>query len=201
MSPQSSVWRLTQALALLAFAGVAQAGTVLDQINPFTANFGFNDMIELQQQVTDGIAGQLTGVELFTRSGADTVTVSIGVGSAFFTGPYAFTTTATIGSTGTVINTSSGNITLTVGEHFVIDVSGGPGCCNLAGSTSNYSGGDLFSNNSGAIADLSLKEFPQSMAFETLITQTGTSGVPEPGTLVLFGSGITGLIWIQRRRA
>jgi hypothetical protein len=141
--------------------------------------------------VTDGIGGVLAGVELFNEAGStDSLTVSIGLGSGFFTGPFAFTTNAAIAGYGsTYIVTSAADIDLTPGETFVIDVLGvqpDKPCCSLAGSPTAYAGGDLFLNLNGSIADYTA-DYGYSMAFETFIEGSSVPEVPEPGTLALFG--------------
>ena len=185
--------RLALLLAFLAFVVSAQATTVLDQNNP-PHNVGLNDGLEWQQQLTVGIGGQLAGITLYTNSGSDTDLVRIGVGPAPFTGGYSFSTTATITSAGTFIDTSGANINLNVGDFFTIDVSGGPGCCNLAGSTIPYSGGDLFLDINGQFTDYT-KDFGYSMAFQSYMNT-----VPEPGSLVLLGSGVLGVAGLLRRK-
>ncbi len=180
-------------VAFLAFAVSAQANTILDQNNP-PLNVGLNDSLEWQQQVQVGIGGTLAGVTLYTWSGTDTDTVKIGVGQGYFNGQYSFTTTAGITPGGTFIDTSSANIALNPGDYFVIDVSGGPGCCNLAGSTNPYSGGDLYLNINGQIFDYT-QLYGYSLGFQTYMNT-----VPEPGSLVLLGSGVLGLAGILRRK-
>jgi hypothetical protein len=194
--------RFLSILPMLVIAvAAARADIIVDQNNSAGVGSGsLNDSFEWQQQVTDGIGGVLAGVELFTLDGTDTVTVSIGLGSGFYMGPFAFTTTAAIGSDGTFIDTSAAGIDLTPGESFVIDVSDGPGCCNLAAVNSLYAGGDLFFNNNGHIINVNAAGGPSSaysLGFETFI---GSSSAPEPGTVALFGSGLASLIWIRRRR-
>ena len=193
MKRRSSAIGLALLLAFLVVVVSAQA-SVLDQNNP-PLSVGLNDSLEWQQQITVGIGGTLAGITLYTNSGSDTDTIKIGVGPAFFTGTYSFMTTVTINQGGTFIDTSSAGINLNPGDFFVIDVSGGPGCCNLAGSTNPYSGGDLYLDINGNITDYT-KQFGYSMAFQTYM---GPS-VPEPGSLILLGSGVLGLAGVLRRK-
>ena len=183
------------ALFFLARAVPAQAAT-LDQSN-LPNSTGLNDPFEWQQQVTAGIGGTLAGIVLFTIDGSDTDFVQIGLGPAVFSGSYAFSTTAIIVPTGTFIDTSAAGIVLTPGETFVIDVSGGPGCCNLSGSKVPYPGGDLYIFDDGSWTDQT-QSIGVSMAFQTYVGES----VPEPGTLALLSCGIIlGLAWKARRRA
>jgi len=186
---RSSTIRLALLLTSLVVVISAQA-SVLDQNNP-PFIVGLNDSLEWQQQVTAGIGGSLAGITLYTNLGSDTDTVKIGVGPAFFTGTYSFMTTVTINQGGTFIDTSAAGINLNPGDVFVIDVSGGPGCCNLAGSATPYPGGDLYLDIGGNII-----KYGDSMAFQTYMG----SSTPEPGSLILLGSGVLGLAGILHRK-
>jgi hypothetical protein len=188
---KSAVW-LTL-LMFLALVVSAHANSILDQDNQ-PDNVGLNDSLEWQQQVTVGLGGILSGITLYTQSGTDVDTVKIGVGPAFFTGQYSFETTVGIDSTGTFIDTSSANIFLNPGDFFVIDISGGPGCCNLAGSGTPYSGGHLYLNF-GGVQDYT-ELFGYSLGFQTYMN----TEVPEPGTLAFMGTGALGLAGMLRRK-
>jgi hypothetical protein len=120
-------------------AGVnAMSAAVLDQNNSQTSDpygYVFSVGVEWQQQVADGIGGLLSGIELYD-SFPDTVQVRIGVGSGFYSGPYVFTTTATLSAPNAgppadnFIDTSAANIVLTPGEQLVIDVSASNSSCS-----------------------------------------------------------------------
>lgn len=194
------------ALPLLTVANVAEAAPILDQSDTPSGGLVLNQSLEWQQQVTDGLAGTLAGIELYAEA-PTTLTVKIGLGSAFSTGPFAFTGSETIaGPSGTFIDTSAANIALTLGETFVIDLSGGyyNGQLNgayLMGSTNTYTGGDLFVNDNGIpVDDTTLANFGYSLAFETFITPSSTQPVPEPGSLSLFVPALLGLAFFYRRK-
>jgi hypothetical protein len=77
----------------------------------------------------------------------------------------------------------------------VIDVSGGPGCCNLFGSDTPYSGGHLYLDVNGQFTDYTAL-FGYSLGFQTYMN----TEVPEPGTLVFLGTGALGLAGMLRRK-
>src|SRR5215467_5780558 len=84
-------------LMLLAFVVSAHANSILDQDNQPFGDSHMSDELEWQQQVTATFGEVLSGITLYTLSGTDTALVRIGVGSAPFTGAWAFETIAGIG--------------------------------------------------------------------------------------------------------
>lgn len=181
-------------------AGPALATPVLDQSNPLSSGVGLNNAQVWQQQVTDGTGGLLSSVTLYSANAASVdagVTVQIGVGSAPFTGSFAFTSgLETLTNAGTSIDVSAADINLTPGEKFVIQVSGGS---FLSGASFTlYPGGDLIETSNG---DLNFTNLGTDMAFETFISPSTTTGVPEPLTLSLFGAGLAGAAAMRRRKA
>ena len=194
MNRYSRIVGFLTVLVMLAGLVSAQAST-LDQNNP-PNNVGLNDSLEWQQQVTAGIGGQLAGITLYTNAGPDTDLVQIAIGSGFYSGPYTFSQTVTINGA-TFIDTSSAGILLTPGETFVIDVSEGPGCCNLSGSDIPYGGGDLYLNfGNGDVEDYT-QLFGYSMAFQTYMNPS--TPTPEPCSMLLVGAGL-GLVGVWRRK-
>jgi hypothetical protein len=179
---------LLLALACLVLVRGAQAGIILDQRHPISGSVVLNDNLEWQQQVTAGRGGVLAGIDLFVSPNGF-FTVSIGLGSAFFNGPFAFTiSTDLFGPDGVFIDTSAANIHLTPGETFVIDLSSADADFGLIGSATAYAGGDLFVN--GGVyndSDFTAATLGDSLAFETFME----SPIPEPGTFwLLLSSGL-----------
>ena len=78
---------------------------------------------------------------------------------------------------------AAADIMLTAGDKFVIDVSGGPGCCNLSGGAT-YAGGDLFLNEGGNLTDYS--QFRYGLTFETFVDASVSNAVPEPSSLSML---------------
>jgi hypothetical protein len=187
--------------AIVTLATASHATTVIDQENLPSPDWGLNDSLEWQQQVTAGISGLLAGIELFGSSPSDLV--RIGLGDAYRRGPFAFSKRVSLNNNGFYINTSQADIMLTAGESFVIDVSGGsPNCCQLEASYSltrpTYSGGDLYLNYFGRIENYSKSYFHDDMAFVTFMT---TPTIPEPAAWTMILLGFAGLGYAGHRRS
>ncbi len=183
------------ALAALALSGAAAhaAGVLDQQAQPFGGSL--YEGLEWQQQVTAGLSGLLSGVTLY-GNGTD-LTVRIASGGAFNPGPYAFSGTAHLTPTGTFIDTSAANITLSAGDAFVIDTIGGVNG-NISLAAAPYAGGHLFANF-GVPVDYTTCCGVTAMAFQTFVEAPG--GVPEPASwaLMLTGFGGVGALLRQRR--
>lgn len=200
---RKSTKRLASAVAgsliLASAAGAAHAVAVLDQSN-LPTNLRYTDTDEWQQEVTAGVSGELDGIELY--GGDVSNLVRIAVGDAFQTGPFDFSQTVHLTATGLYIDTSAAHITLSAGDTFVIDVSGGTTCCFLKGSTATYAGGDLY-DKGGNFPPLDwTTSIGGSLAFQTFMAPAVTDAVPEPGAWLLMtaGFGLTGAA-VRRRRA
>jgi len=196
---------LVAALAATTLAcSAAQAAPVLDQNS---APFGGSlyEALEWQQQVTAGVAGQLSGITLY--GGGTNVLVRLAQGDGFYSGPYAFSQAAVLAGGGTFIDTSAANIMLTAGQHFVIDLSQGFGG-NISTAASPYPGGHLFLNF-GVPSDYT-NCCNISLAFQTFMevrapdpdADPNPAAVPEPSVwaMMLMGFGALGAAMRRQRR-
>jgi hypothetical protein len=142
--------RLSSLLAIMALLGLASGAKstnmFVDQsVLSVSGGGGLNDAFECQQEVTVGIPGLLGGVILYGSSPTDLVRIALG--SAVTSGLFLFSETVPLRPNGTFVDTSAANIQLSIGQHFVIDVSQGSGCCKLVStlpSDPKYPGGDLY---------------------------------------------------------
>ena len=172
----------------------AHAVAVIDQQNNAPLNVGYcTGACEWQQAITAGLTGQLTGVTLY---GSGVGQVRIGLGSGFYSGPWAADITGAAVN-GSIIDLSSYNIFVNAGDTFVIDV------LNVAGS--------LQGTYSNVVGDLYLK-WPQAgyngrdysgnmaLGYTTYVDTSVQSDVPEPVTLAIFGLGLLGLGIARQRK-
>jgi hypothetical protein len=111
-----------------------------------------------------------------------------------------FSETINLAKSGTYVDTSTANINLIAGDHFVIDVSGGTACCNLLANLPTdpkYPGGDLYLNyppfyfgaNWTTVGGIDL-------AFTTYV-----ASVPEPSTWAMLLIGFAGIGFAAYRRS
>lgn len=148
--------------AVIAFAlcVAAVAGDVLDQespVEPFPfGNTGFNasaDILVWQQEVTVGVAGRLSRIELFANS-AGSATIGINLGAPWQTDANDFETTMLVGAgqvrTWVSIDMSASGLSFDVGDKFVIFIQGNNDGLGLIGSSfapnGSYTAGRLWVN-------------------------------------------------------
>ena len=184
-------------LIFLLFVAItpAEAIVTIDQISPIsnTVSIDMNSPIYTSQQgITAGASGQLVGVDLWSHGddlGSFNFFVNIGTPWQTDTNDFSTMYTFTTPNGWNFIDISSANINLIDGELFTIGFQG----TNQGGFTRAneglYSGGELLINEgSTGFSGIDL-------AFRTYVN---TNVVPEPATMVLFGSGVFG-VFMRRR--
>jgi hypothetical protein len=182
---------LASLFALVSF-GVAQptqAAPVLDQSSAALMNDQFCSC-EFQQGITAGMTGVLAGITLY---GYGTAEVRIAAGAAPHTGSWAIDTTFSLNGSGSYLNLTPYDFTVTSAGSFVIDVT----AYALLGTTTKYVGGDLYWINSSPI-DIDPPGYGETMGFQTYVS--AAQPAPEPASMALLGAGIAGLGMIRRRK-
>jgi hypothetical protein len=185
-----SVWHGVVAAVIALGASAASAAPVLDQNNTPNFNVGFcGGDCEWQQQVTAGVSGLLTGVEMF---GFGPEELRIGLGAAFSHGPFLFDQVVPVA---TVVDVSAAHIIVTAGSHFVLDVIH---AAEELGPNIPYAGGDLWLNLPGIFFQDYTQSFGYSLGFKTFVDP---SAIPEPCSLVLMATGLLGLGAMRARKS
>jgi len=173
----------------------APADMIVDQVSLNTdAGFGLSGS-NFQQDVVVGVAGLLSQVDVYVRSGVGgNATIYVQAGAPWISTPPTFTYALSVTTAGWVsIDTTAAGLSFEVGDHLVIGAmppTSGT-IATLGGSNllpeGAYAPGRLYNN--GGLAFSSPK---YDMAFQTYMTP-----VPEPGMLALLG--FAGLASLRRR--
>jgi hypothetical protein len=186
-------------------AGIAGAAPTLDQ----QSVIGAGACIELtaghstQQQVTAGITGLLTSVQV-QMYGVGTSTFSINMGPAWQADAAEFSAPLTTTADGWyTVNTSTAGIYLTPGDTFVIGIAYGSGTVEPAmyvtsAPDDGYAGGSLWYD---ALDSFPVTAMVMDQTFKTFVDPdfTAPATVPAPGALLLAGLGTT-LVAARRTR-
>lgn len=181
--------------ALLLSSTSLQAASVIDQVNEYTDSpivyFNGNQSgTKWQQEVTVGISGQLSSIDLLFQDG-DEIDFYINVGSGWQSDTNDYFSIIYPSAGWLSINVSSANIFLNTGDNFVIGLTGrdGGSTTTIQGTTDDrYNAGDLFLN--GSI----FSNPDYDINFRTRMV------VPIPTSAWLFGSGLLGMVGIARRK-
>jgi hypothetical protein len=194
-------------IVLCLSAGLATAAPVLDQESPVVDGFWFSAGASTalwQQEVTVGITGQLTRIELYARN-AGTTPLYVNAGTPWQSDGSEFATTfVATGSGWTGVDTSAAGLFFNAGDQFVIGVGGTDSGLELNGSSVSPDGayvvGELWITWADSEPEL-WADGERDLAFRTYMDSGNNPTVPAPAAVVLgvLGTGLTG--WLRRHRS
>jgi hypothetical protein len=188
---------ISMVAVLASFVPVAMALPVLDQDSPY-GNWLSNSELAWQQGVTVGIAGILDHIEFLTVH-EGTVDIYINRGAPWQSDTsYDFEGTLISNDSNpgwASLDTSAAGLQFEAGEFFVIGIKPQTSSVGgLGGSYDAYDGGELWLKGSSGTPE------PYDgfdIAFRTYMEQPA---VPEPGTMLLLGVGLIGLVGLRRKK-
>jgi hypothetical protein len=188
-------------LALAAIPAMAQVysnGPINGNTDAWTINFGFTVSDSFTASAGASVTGMQFGAWLFPGDVLQSAEVLIGTSE--YSGnildqTVSFTQSGCVGNGfGFNVCTESGSFSTTL-------TAGGTYWLSLQNAVVNDGDPVYWDENSGpsSASENSVGTIP-SEAFTVLGTSTTTSSVPEPSSIMLFGSGILGLAGVLRRK-
>ena len=175
----------------------AKAAVVLDQSN-FVQNSSFGGSangLDYAQSFTAGVTDVLDHIALNISSGSGIATMRLfsGVGTTLL----GTVSTAVSGPGYQNFDFSSLGLNLASGSQYLFSIDDDVGSFTKGGSgTSSYAGGRLYFGYPGPAF------YPDGANFDLSFgTYMGTTAVPIPAAVWLFGSGLLGLVGMARRKA